>query len=191
MWLVISQGSHSFLLPKTCTIDVLGDHLAKDVKLTPEGSQKIRFFEITSAGRRKDRDFAASEMIGNLQEPTDVYAEEIPLEEIQIQEDETLISVFHFSKEPSRWHGVPFRFVVKPVRITKAFSCWVDDYDPQTLELRQLWTIRFMTHPPSPAHLIFSFLFALFREKSLPTLRNVYKCGPGRRTRTSPSIGSP
>jgi hypothetical protein len=33
-----------------------------------------------------------------------------------MQEGETLISAFHFSKEPSRWHGIPFRFVVKPVR---------------------------------------------------------------------------
>jgi len=38
------------------------------------------------------------------------------LEEHYADEADKLISVFHFSKEVQRTHGVPFKFVVKPVR---------------------------------------------------------------------------
>jgi hypothetical protein len=57
-------------------MDQLGEqHLAKDITLSPEGSRRIRFFEITNAGRRKDRDYGGSEMIGNLPEGVEIYAE--------------------------------------------------------------------------------------------------------------------
>ncbi|KAL7416026.1 hypothetical protein BDY24DRAFT_406155 [Mrakia frigida] len=108
------EGQFPFLLPKTNTIDNLGENLAKLVTLSPTGTGKIRFFEISNLGRRKQHDFSGSEMIGNIQETIDLYAEEVPLEEVNMGEDDTLISVFHFSKEPSRYHGIPFRFVVSP-----------------------------------------------------------------------------
>jgi len=44
----------------------------------------------------------------------DMYAEEIPVEELDATEVDKIIDVFHFTKEPSRTHGVPFRFVVLP-----------------------------------------------------------------------------
>jgi ubiquitin carboxyl-terminal hydrolase 7 len=37
------------------------------------------------------------------------------LEEHYADEADKVISVFHFSKEVQRTHGVPFKFVVKPV----------------------------------------------------------------------------
>jgi ubiquitin carboxyl-terminal hydrolase 7 len=43
-------------------------------------------------------------------------SQEIPQEELEADEHDKTISVFHFHKEVSRTHGVPFRFVVKPVR---------------------------------------------------------------------------
>lgn len=110
------QGSFPFLLPKTNTVDQLGEQLMKQVTLSPGGSGRIRFFEFTNIGRRKPNDFSGSEMIGNINDGNEIYAEEVPLDEVNLQEDETLISVFHFFKEPARWHGIPFRFVVKPVR---------------------------------------------------------------------------
>lgn len=109
------EGSFPFLLPKTNTVDQLGEQLLKHVTLSPEGSGRIRFFEFTNLGRRRPNDFSGSEMIGNINDANEIFAEEVPLEEINVHEDETLISVFHFFKEPARWHGIPFRFVVKPV----------------------------------------------------------------------------
>lgn len=69
------QGSFPFLLPKTNTIEMLGDQLSKLVTLSEEGSKKIRFFEITNVGRRKPNDFSENTMIGNIDDATDIYAE--------------------------------------------------------------------------------------------------------------------
>jgi len=52
-------------------------------------------------------------MIGNIPEPVELYAEEVPREELEADDSDKVISVFHFSKELSRTHGVPFKFVVK------------------------------------------------------------------------------
>lgn len=40
--------------------------------------------------------------------------QEIPAEELEARDTDKIIDVFHFTKEPSRTHGVPFRFVVLP-----------------------------------------------------------------------------
>ncbi|CAL1704393.1 unnamed protein product [Somion occarium] len=106
------ETTHPFLLPKTSMIHDLTDHLAKQVKLTPGGTGKIRVFEVSKDGKTQ-KEFTGSEMIGNLPEPVELYAE-IPREELEADDADKVISVFHFSREVSRTHGVPFRFVVKP-----------------------------------------------------------------------------
>jgi len=105
------ESTLSFLLPKTNAVHDLVDHLSKQVTLSPEGSNKIRVFEISKDGKAQ-KEFTGSEMIGNIPE-VDLYAEEIPLEELEAQDTDKIINVFHFSREVSRTHGVPFRFVVK------------------------------------------------------------------------------
>jgi ubiquitin carboxyl-terminal hydrolase 7 len=45
--------------------------------------------------------------------------QEIPAEELEADDADKVISVFHFQKEVSRTHGVPFKFVVKPVSENK------------------------------------------------------------------------
>lgn len=54
-------------------------------------------------------------MIANLREPAELYAEEIPIEETNLTDDAKVIDVFHYHREPQRYFGVPFRFVVKSV----------------------------------------------------------------------------
>jgi len=107
------EGQHSFLLPKTSNVHDLAEHLSHRVKLSPEGSQKIRIFEVSKDGKTQ-KEFTGNEMIGNIPDPVELFGEEIPLEELETDESDKLISVFHFSKEVTRTHGVPFRFVLKP-----------------------------------------------------------------------------
>ncbi|KAK7466969.1 ubiquitin-specific protease ubp15 [Stygiomarasmius scandens] len=106
------EGSYPFLLPKTSPIHELADNLAKQVTLTPGGTGKIRIFEISRDGKTQ-KEFTGNEMIGNIPEPVELYAEEIPREELEADDADKVIGVFHFSKELSRTHGVPFKFVVK------------------------------------------------------------------------------
>lgn len=106
------EAAHSFLLPKTSMVHDLADHLAKQVTLTTGGTGKIRIFEISKDGKMQ-KEFTGSEMIGNIPDPVELYAEEIPREELEADDADKVIGVFHFSKELTRTHGVPFKFVVK------------------------------------------------------------------------------
>jgi ubiquitin carboxyl-terminal hydrolase 7 len=68
------ESSYPFLLPKTSTVHELADHLAKKVTLTPKGTHKIRIFEISKDGKTQ-REFTGAEMIGNIPDPVELYAE--------------------------------------------------------------------------------------------------------------------
>jgi len=106
------EGTFPFLLPKTSSVYDLADNLSKQVTLTPTGTGKIRIFEISRDGKTQ-KEFTGSEMIGNIPDPVELYAEEIPHEELEADDADKVIGVFHFSRELSRTHGVPFKFVVK------------------------------------------------------------------------------
>ena len=68
------EGVHQFLLPKTNMVHDLADNLARVVKLLPGGTSKIRIFEISKDGKTQ-KEFTGSEMIGNIPEPVELYAE--------------------------------------------------------------------------------------------------------------------
>jgi len=106
------EATFPFLLPKTSMIHDLADHIAKQVTLSTPAA-KIRVFEVSKDGKTQ-KEFTGSEMIGNIPDPVELFAEEVPIEELEASDVDKVISVFHFSKEVSRTHGVPFKFVVKP-----------------------------------------------------------------------------
>lgn len=68
------ESTHTFLLPKTSSVHDLADNLAKQVKLAPNGTGKIRVFEVSKDGKTQ-KEFTGSEMIGNIPDPVDLYAE--------------------------------------------------------------------------------------------------------------------
>jgi ubiquitin carboxyl-terminal hydrolase 7 len=68
------ESTHPFLLPKTSTFNDVSENLSKIVKMPPGGSGRIRIFDISSSGRSQ-REYTGSEMIGNLQEPAELFAE--------------------------------------------------------------------------------------------------------------------
>jgi len=68
------EGTYPFLLPKTNTITDLTDHLLKHVTVTPNSSHRIRIFEISKDGKMQ-REFTGGEMIGNIPDPVDLFAE--------------------------------------------------------------------------------------------------------------------
>lgn len=131
------EATHPFLLPKTSVVHDLAEQLTKLVTLSPDGSGKVRIFEVSKDGKHQ-REFTGTEMIGNIPDPVELFSEEIPLEELNADESSKIISVFHFSKEPSRTHGVPFRFVVKPV---SSYHVWQMDLTLGS-RVRSSWTRR-------------------------------------------------
>ena len=68
------EASFNFLLPKTSNIHELSEQLAKKVSLSPGGTGKIRIFEVSKDGKTQ-KEFTGSEMIGNIPDPVELYAE--------------------------------------------------------------------------------------------------------------------
>ncbi|KAJ3479232.1 hypothetical protein NLI96_g9207 [Meripilus lineatus] len=72
------ESTHSFLLPKTSMVHDLTEHLGRQAKLTPGGTGKIRVFEVSKDGKTQ-KEFTGSEMIGNIPDPVELFAERVPL----------------------------------------------------------------------------------------------------------------
>jgi len=110
------ESTHPFLLPKTSMVHDLTEHLSKQVQVAPTGTGRIRVFEVAKDGRTQ-KEFTGSEMIGNIPDPVELFAEEIPREELEAEDHDKIINAFHFTRDVARTHGVPFKFVVKPVSL--------------------------------------------------------------------------
>ena len=68
------ESTHPFLLPKTSMVHDLTEYLAKQVQLSPGGTGKIRVFEVSKDGKTQ-KEFTGSEMIGNIPDPVELFAE--------------------------------------------------------------------------------------------------------------------
>lgn len=70
------ESTHTFLLPKTSMVHELADHLSKQVTMSSngQGSGKIRVFEVSKDGKTQ-KEFTGTEMIGNIPDPVELYAE--------------------------------------------------------------------------------------------------------------------
>lgn len=114
------DGTHSFLLPKNTTMhEVAQESLRKNVKLSEEGSGQIRIFEIHSG--RVQKTFSGSEAVRDVQDQIELFAEEIPVDEAKATEADRIVNCYHFFKDAGRAHGIPFKFVIKPVSFFSLF----------------------------------------------------------------------
>jgi ubiquitin carboxyl-terminal hydrolase 7 len=101
-------------VPRTGTIADLLAGLQKKAELDDDTIQDVRVYEAHSGKVYKE--LGDNFSIAGVNEFVTLYAEKIPEEEANMQEGERVISSFHFDREPNKPHGVPFKFVVKPVR---------------------------------------------------------------------------
>ena len=117
------ESTHLFLSSKTSLVYDLAEHLSERVQLTTMGTGRIRVFEVAGDGRTQ-QEFVGSEMIGDIAgpDPVKLFAEEIPREELEFGAHDKIVNVFHFAVYVSRTHGVPFKFVVKPVSLKASFA---------------------------------------------------------------------
>jgi ubiquitin carboxyl-terminal hydrolase 7 len=122
VWIGINeeQSTHSFLLSRMNLVNDLCNELAECVKLTPNGTNKIRVFQISKDGKRQD-ECMGNAIIGDTADNAELFAEEVSQEELDalsVPERAKIIMVYHFYLKPTRAHGVPFHFVLRPVRQT-------------------------------------------------------------------------
>lgn len=115
------------LVSRSGTIADLLVGLQKKANLDDDTIRHVRVFEAHSGKIYKELrgDFS----ITGLNEFVTLYAEKIPQEELNMSEGERLINAFNFDREPGKPHGVPLKFVVKPVSADK----WVSTLHLQLL----------------------------------------------------------
>ncbi|CAO3673657.1 unnamed protein product [Rhizopus microsporus] len=104
------------LLSKESTIeDLLNALVDKKVTFqTESGTRRVRIFDELDGRFNCEYDELNWKAAVSEKQCLKVYVEEVPAEELEMTEDDVLISVFHFQRTPSHTHSVPFRFVVKP-----------------------------------------------------------------------------
>ena len=83
------------------------------IGLTDEDTRNIRVFEVHSGKIFKaiNENFP----VVSINEFMALYAELTPEEEFDCDDTCSIIACFHFDKEPTKTHGVPFFFLIKEV----------------------------------------------------------------------------
>jgi ubiquitin carboxyl-terminal hydrolase 7 len=87
--------------------------LQKKTKLDDATIRQVRIYEAHNGKVHKELNPEHS--VVGVGDYVQLYAEKIPEEELKAEENDKFINAFHFQKEPSKPHGVPFKFLVKPV----------------------------------------------------------------------------
>ncbi|KAL1876598.1 hypothetical protein VTK73DRAFT_9262 [Phialemonium thermophilum] len=109
---ITKEDHYDLLVTKSGNVEDLIQALIKKARIpSEEEGGKIRVYEISSHKffRELDRTFP----VISINEYTTVVAERIPQEELEADDPSAFISVFHFQNEPSRAHGMPFKFLLK------------------------------------------------------------------------------
>lgn len=119
--LTFQQQLLEVLVPQNGTVADLRSGFQKKADLDEDSARNLRIYEAHSGKIYKELgdDFR----ITGLNEYVTLYAERIPEEEVNMQEGDRMINAFNFDREPSKPHGVPFKFVVKPVSPRAAVDC--------------------------------------------------------------------
>ena len=109
--------TYDLLVPKNGHIQDLKEVLQKKLEFDDEVMKSVRIFEAHTGRLLKvlTNDYA----VLGIADYVDIYAEKIPEDELNMEEGDRFVHAFHFHKEPGKVHnrGIPFRFVVKNVRI--------------------------------------------------------------------------
>lgn len=102
------------LVAKNGTVRDLIVGLQKKAVLSDEISRTIRIYE--AHNNKVYKELGHEYNVASITDFVTLYAESIPEDERNAAEEDRLIYAFHFDKEPNKPHGVPFKFVIKPVR---------------------------------------------------------------------------
>jgi ubiquitin carboxyl-terminal hydrolase 7 len=110
---ISKEDVYDILVNKNGRIEDLIEALVVKARIPGEDEAgPIRVYESTN--NRFFRELARDHPIINMNEYTSVYAERVPEEELDADENH-FIAAFHFQSEPSRMHSVPFKFLLKEV----------------------------------------------------------------------------
>ncbi|KAJ9151597.1 Ubiquitin carboxyl-terminal hydrolase [Coniochaeta hoffmannii] len=109
---ITKEDYYDLLVTKSGVVEDLIQTLIKKAKIpSEEEGGKIRVYETST--HKFFRELERTYPVISINDYTSVVAERIPQEELDVQDSAAYINVFHFQGEPSRAHGMPFRFLLK------------------------------------------------------------------------------
>ena len=105
---------YDILVPKNGVVADILPALQAKANLSDEDLANIRLYETHTNRVYKELHGEAS--VQNFNEWVTIYAEVKPREELEAdQTSDRACYCFHYEREPNKTHGIPFKFVVKPV----------------------------------------------------------------------------
>lgn len=127
-----SQETFDLLVAKNGTVKDLVPILQKKANLKDDATQIIRFFE--AHNNKFYKELPADFAVISITDFVTLYAELVPEEERNADPGYHSIYGFHFDKEPSKPHGVPFKFIIKPVSSSEGFLAIAKPYSGGTFQ---------------------------------------------------------
>jgi hypothetical protein len=106
------QEQFDILVTKSGQVEDLIESLIKKAKIpSEEEAGRLRIYE--TSNHKFFRELPRDYPVISINDYTSVVAERIPTEDAEVKDLTQFISVFQFHGEPSRAHGIPFRFLLK------------------------------------------------------------------------------
>jgi ubiquitin carboxyl-terminal hydrolase 7 len=102
------EEEHTLMIPKNAQVSDLLQALQKKANISDETMAKVRVYE--SHMHKYHKSLPADYQVMSLYDYTQLYAAPFPEEDSSRK-----ISVFHFDREPSKAHGIPFQFALREV----------------------------------------------------------------------------
>lgn len=100
-------------MAKNGTVSDILEGLAKKASLDTDELSKVRVYDVQA--NRLCRTLPLDHPVLSLNDFLAIYAEKIPEEELA-EESPRHIHAFHFEKDPTKVHNIPFIFMLKEVR---------------------------------------------------------------------------
>ena len=110
-----SQEIFELLVARNGTAGDLLSELKKKANLDDEALADVRIYCVLS--NKIQKELSADVSVTSILDHHHLVAQKLPKEDAEPSEGSRPIYAFHFDKEPSRTHGVPFIFHLKEVSI--------------------------------------------------------------------------
>lgn len=111
------------LAPKNGVVQDLIPLVQRKANLSDEVVSGLRIYETQQY--KIIRELDSKVVLASIPDHSALYAETISEEETNAGDEDHAIYAFHFDKEPVKTHGIPFKFVVKPVSSSIRKTRWV------------------------------------------------------------------
>jgi ubiquitin carboxyl-terminal hydrolase 7 len=107
------EETYELLVPKNGVVADLFSELKRKANLDDDTIKDVRLY--TTINSKLTKELGPDYPVTSILDHQPLIAQRLSKDELEAVEGSRLIHAFHFDKEPSRTHGIPFVFRIKPV----------------------------------------------------------------------------